>query len=503
MNNKKFLGVPGIVLISFLLGIFIPQSAVSQTMIEIRPDWDPTMDNKMEWWHDAQYGMFIHWGPDALPRDDFDRRTATAEEWRTHSAKLNPVDFDAHEWVEIVRDAGMKYIVYITKHHNGFSMFDSRFTEYDIIDHTPFDRDPLKELSEACLDAGIRLGVYYSNTDLYHPEFPHQYTDRPHHNANPDADLEIYVEFMQNQIHELMTNYGKVDIFWIDDGGAFRPENEMNIPEEYQDIDFETLSETERIKVRKDLRDKYGIDLFSGGEEGPLESYLDNYPELIHAHEIMAMMREIQPDIIINDRFGHGTIDFLTPEEFVPDQGRIETFHNFEVCLTMNDTWMYNESYTDWMSGSKSLHNLVDVASRGGNYLLNVGPTPEGIIPRQAVDILMQTGDWLKKYGESIYGTKGSQWGEPEWGRITHRTLADGTTRMYLHIYDWPEDGKIILDNLYRRPIQAYAMRSVPRKNFDVRIGSSGPSSYIEIILNGQAWDTDDSVIVLDVDKAR
>jgi len=215
MNNKNSFGVSGIVLFTFLLGIFITQSAGSQTMIEIRPDWNPTMDNKMEWWHEAKYGMFIHWGPDALPRDDFDRRTATAKEWRAHSAKLNPVDFDAREWVEIVRDAGMKYIVYVTKHHNGFSMFDSRYTDYDIIDHTPFDRDPLKELSEACLDAGIRLGVYYSNTDLYHPEF------------------------MQNQIRELMTNYGKVDIFWIDDGGAFRPENEFEIPEEYRDLDFE------------------------------------------------------------------------------------------------------------------------------------------------------------------------------------------------------------------------------------------------------------------------
>ena len=471
MKNEPSKKSPGLLLALILMGAFLVQIVNAQTMIEIRPDWDPTMDNKMEWWHDAKYGMFIHWGPDALPRDDFDRRTATAEEWRAHSAKLNPVDFDAEEWVDIIRDAGMKYIVYITKHHNGFSMFDSKFTDYDIIDHTPFDRDPLKELADACFDAGIRLGVYYSNTDLYHPEFPHQYTDRPHHNANPDADLEKYVEFMQNQIMELMTNYGQVDIFWIDDGGAFRPENEFEIPD--------------------------------GGDDGPLESYLDNYPELIHAHEIMDMMREIQPDIIINDRFGHGTIDFLTPEEFVPDFGRIETFHNFEVCLTMNDTWMYNESHTDWMSNGKSLRNLVDVASRGGNYLLNVGPTPEGIIPEQAVDILMHTGNWLKKYGESIYGTRGSQWGEPQWGRITYRTLADGTTRMYLHIYEWPEDGKLVLDNVYRRPIQAFAMRSLPRKNFDVRIASSGRSSLIEIKLDGVPWDEDVQVVVLDVDKAR
>ncbi len=502
MMGKYFRVIHGVVFVLILSCMLMTQFSIAQTMIEIRPDWDSTMDNKMEWWHDAKYGMFIHWGPDALPRDDFDRRTATAEEWRAHSAKLNPVDFDAKKWIDIARNSGMKYIVYVSKHHNGFSMFDSKFTDYDIIDHTPFDRDPLKELADACFDAGIRLGVYYSNTDLYHPEFPQKYTNRPHHNAKPDADLEKYVEFMRNQIHELMTNYGKVDIFWVDDGGAFRPGQGFELPDEYQDIDIGALSEVERVQIRQELRDTYGIDIFGGGEGGPLESYLDNYPELIHAYDIMEMMREIQPDIIFDDRFGHGTIDFLTPEEFVPDFGRIETFHNFEVCMTMNDTWMFNKQNTEWMTGRKSLRNLVDVASRGGNYLLNVGPTPEGVIPQEAVDILMHTGDWLKKYGESIYGTKGSQWGEPEWGRITHRILEDGTTRMYLHVYDWPEDGRIVLDTVFRRPIQAYAMRSIPRKNFDARIAGSN-RSFIEITLDSKPWDADDSVIVLDLDKAR
>jgi alpha-L-fucosidase len=462
-HEKKESLHPGEYFFFILLTGLFASSPLAQTMIEIRPDWNPGMDNKMEWWHAAKYGMFIHWGPDALPRDRFDRRTATAEEWRAHSAKFNPVDFNAETWVEIARDAGMKYIVFITKHHNGFSMFDSAFTDYDIIDHTPFTRDPLKELADACFEAGIRLGVYYSNTDLYQPEFPQKYTDRLHQDPRPDADLEKYVAFMKNQIRELMTKYGKIDIFWVDDGGAFRPEK----------------------------------------DEGPLESYLDNYPELVHAFDIMHMMRDIQPDVILNDRFGHGTIDFLTPEEFVPAFGRIETFHNFEVCMTMNDTWMFNRGKTEWMSGRASLRNLVDIASRGGNYLLNVGPTPEGVIPQEAVDILMHTGVWLKKYGESIYDTQGSQWGEPEWGRITHRMLADGTTRMYLHVYDWPEDGRIMLTNVFRRPIQAYALRSIPRKNFDVSINGSGRSFHLEILLSGKPWDADDSVLVLDVDKAK
>ena len=267
---------------------------------------------------------------------------------------------------------------------------------------------------------------------------------------------------MQNQIRELLTNYGKIDIMWMDDGGAFRPE---------------------------------------GGEpEGAMEWYLDEYPQLIHANEIMEMMRTIQPDIIINDRFGHGTIDFVTPEEFIPESGTIETFHNFEVCMTMNDTWMYNKANTDWFSGETALKNLVDIVSKGGNYLLNVGPTPEGVIPAQAVEILSYSGDWLKKYGESIFNTKGTQWGQPEWGRITHRILPDGTTRLYLHVFNWPENGKLVLDTVRRRPIQAYAMRSIPRENYSVAIVGN---AHIEISLDGTPWDEVSSVVVLDIDKAR
>ncbi len=131
------------------------QNLGSGQMIEIRPDWNPSMDNRMEWWHDARYGMFIHWGPDALPRTPEDRGWRNYDELLQRGLVLNPVDFDAEEWVDIARNAGMKYIVYITKHHNGFSMYDSKYTEYDITDFTPFGRDPLKELADACLKAAL------------------------------------------------------------------------------------------------------------------------------------------------------------------------------------------------------------------------------------------------------------------------------------------------------------------------------------------------------------
>ncbi len=445
----------------FFIVLFITATSVqAQRMIEIRPDWNTSMDNRMEWWHNARYGMFIHWGPDALPH-----LTNLDEGWRNYEdlleagMVLNPVDFDAEEWVDIARNAGMKYIVYITKHHNGFSMYDSQYTDYDIVDYTPFDRDPLKELADACFEAGIRLGVYYSVTDMHHPEFPAKWYRNRHYYPKPDADLEIYVEYMKNQIRELFTNYGQIDVFFSDDGGAF-----------------------------------------SADSDGPLEAYINEHPRLIHNIEIMEMIRSIQPDVIINDRFGHGTIDYITPEQFMPEQGEIQTFHNFEVNTEMNGTWMYDKNFTSWITAETVVRDLTHIASMGGNYLLNVGPTPEGIIPKESVDVLLESGDWLKKYGESIYGTKSSQWGQPEWGRITHKILPDGTTRLFLHVFDWPEDGRLVIDTLRRRPIQAYALRSIPRKNYKVAIEGN---AYIVVTLDGRAWDSVNSVVVLDVDKAR
>ena len=435
------------------------QNLGSGRMIEIRPDWNPSMDNRMEWWHDARYGMFIHWGPDALPRTPEDRGWRNYDELLQRGLVLNPVDFDAEEWVDIARNAGMKYIVYITKHHNGFSMYDSKYTEYDITDFTPFGRDPLKELADACLKAGIRLGIYYSVTDMHHPEFPAKWYRNQHYYPKPDADLEKYLVYMKNQIRELFTDYGQIDIFFSDDGGAFMTEG-----------------------------------------DGPLEFYVEEHPKLIHAYEIMDMIRSIQPDVIFNDRFAHGTMDYLTPEGYYPKLGDISTFHNFEVNTTMNGSWMYREDRPDFMSAEDVVQNLAHIASMGGNYLLNVGPTPEGIIPEESVDALLGGGDWLKKYGESIYRTKGTQWGQPEWGRITHKILPDGTTRLFLHVFDWPDDGRLVLDTVRRRPIQAYALRSIPRKNFKVAIEGN---AYIVVTLDGRAWDPMNSVVVLDVDKAR
>jgi len=262
----------------------------------------------MEWWHEARYGMFIHWGPDALPHQkgaDFVGKRIPREideGWRNYEDLLklglvfNPVDFNAKEWVDIARNAGMKYIVYVTKHHNGFIMYDSKYTDFDIVDYTPFDRDPLKELADACLDAGIRLGVYYSVPDKHHPEFPRKWYRNQHYDPKPDADLDKYVEYMENQLRELLTNYGKIDVLFFDDGGAFDSEH--------------VSSPQERV-------------------------------ELLHSVEGMKMLRSIQPDIIINDRYAPGTMDYLSAEDEYPELGDFMTLHNFETNATLYTCLLY------------------------------------------------------------------------------------------------------------------------------------------------------------------
>ncbi len=460
-------------IVSYFLVSFIAAVPVqAQTMIDIRSDWNTSMDNKMEWFHNARYGMKIHWGPDALPRTPEEREWLMingkpiygTSPWRNYEELLqrdlvfNPIDFDAEEWVDITRNAGMKYIVFIAKHHNGFSMYDSKYTDFDIVDYTPFDRGPLKELADACLDAGVRLGVYYSISDLHHPEFHSKLLEKReigrHYYPNPDAVIEIYVEYMKNQLRELFTNYGKIDILlgdnshYLGDDGAFL------------------------------------------GKEYP---------------KIMDMIRSIQPNVIINHQdlareIIHRPKDYLISEESYPELNDLRTYHNFQVDATMNGSWMYHKDTPDWITAEMIIHNLAHVASMGGNYTLNVGPTPEGIFPKESVDVLLEAGDWLKKYGESIYETSGTQWEQPKWGRITHRILADGTTRLYLHVFDWPEDGRLVLDTVRRRPTQAYALRSIPRENY--KVGIEG-NAYIVVTLNGRAWDPVNSVVVLDVDKAR
>lgn len=369
-------------------------------------------DLRMQWWRDARFGMFIHWGLYAVPAGEWEGEpTPSTGEWIMAGANIsvedyeplaeqfNPPKYDPAEWVRLARRAGQQYIVITSKHHDGFALFDSDVSEYDVVDATPYGRDLLAPLAEEARRQGVHLGFYYSIMDWHHPsQFVDPDAENPlsghaNNRIRPDRKEE-YIEYMKAQLRELVTRYDPA-ILWFD--GEW--------------VDWWTEAD--------------GKDLY-------------NY------------VRSLKEDIIINNRVGKGREgmrglnrgpgyagDFGTPEQEVPDTGLPGV--DWESCITMNDTWGYRADDQNWKSADELIRTLVDVASKGGNFLLNVGPKADGTIPDESVSRLEAIGEWLRANGESIYMTEASPFDQPEWGRYTRR---DPTT-LYAHIIDWPNDRRL------------------------------------------------------------
>jgi len=384
--------------------------------------------DRHQWFREAKFGMFIHWGLYALPAGEWNGKTDHGE-WIQYSAnipgpeyvrlaaKFNPVKFNAAEWVSAAKDAGMKYMVVTAKHHEGFAMYDSKLTDYDIVDATPYKRDPMKELAAECARQGVKFCFYYSVKDWHHPEYPTLYTRRTkehpdgfHGFPKPDADFMKYLDYMQGQLRELMTNYGPIGTLFFDwHGDAFEDERERK-----------------------------------------------------RGQEIVDMIHALQPGILINNRLAGIGADYGTPEQEIPGGQEAKPF---EVCMTLNRHWGYNKNDHDWKDARTIVFNLCDIASKGGNYLLNVGPTAEGVFPDEAVRILREVGRWLKVNGEAVYGVNpgpSMRWEED----IDMMTTRPG--RYYLHVFKWPKDRKLFYFDFRHRLKKAYLLADASRTALSV-----------------------------------
>lgn len=368
--------------------------------------------DRMEWWQDAKFGMFIHWGAYSKAGGEWNGETNHGEwlqftakiplaEYRAFAASFNPVDFDAEEWVLTAKNAGMKYIVITAKHHDGFAMFHSPSNPYNIVDASVYGRDPLKALSEACAKNGLKFCVYYSlGRDWADPDVPtggekgRAAGDRSNLIDFPDEESKDFSKYFERkvkpQVRELLTQYGPVGVMWFDTPEKISP---------------------------------------------------------AQSAELVAMIRELQPDCIINNRVGNDLGDYGTPEQKIPSGREIKPW---ETCMTISERiWGYNKT-VGYRDADQLIRNLVDVASKGGNYLLNVGPTGEGLIPEPSVQRLETMGRWLTVNGEAVYGCGPTPFG-PEVGH--YRQSEDGkktfvaewkwraTTRpgkIYIHCFEWP-----------------------------------------------------------------
>lgn len=402
--------------------IWLMLACTPKTRQPVKDEAALKQDAKMEWWRDARFGMFIHWGLYAQPAGEWKGKEVPGiSEWIMLRAQIpvkdyeniaqtfNPVKFDADAWVEMAKNAGMKYIVITSKHHDGFAMFHSLASKYNIYDATPFKRDPLKELADACRKHGIRLGFYYSQAQDWHePGGTYSGIEKGTPHWDPALKRDSLMNYINGkalpQVKEILENYGGLDILWWD--------TPIAMTEEAAQI---------------------------------LQNEVNKYPNLITNNRL----------------YRPWPGDFTTPEQHVPPTG---LDYDWEVCMTMNTSWGYKWYDNNWKSAQTLIQMLVDIASKGGNLLLNVGPTAEGLIPDSSVVRLEQIGAWMKQNGESVYGTKASPFFKLPWGRCTQKVV-DGNTLLYLHVFNWPKDEILRIPGLKTRISDVYLLAN-PKQKF-------------------------------------
>ena len=352
-----------------------------------------------EWFVKDRFGMFIHWGLYSMPaRHEWvrNREMISNEDYQKYFDHFNPDLFNPKEWAKAAREAGMKYFVITTKHHEGFCMWDSKYTDYKVT-NTKCGRDLLREVVDAFRAEGLRVGFYYSLIDWHHPDFTidclHPLREAPNREElNKGRDMKRYAEYMRNQVKELLTNYGKIDILWFD----FSYPREDGSGKDHNDWESEAL---------------------------------------------VKMIRSIQPEIILDNRLDlPDEGDIHTPEQFVPDAPLKDDNGNplvWEGCQTFSGSWGYHRDEQTWKSPKQCIDMLINHVCRNGNLLMNVGPTSRGYIDRRALDRLAGYAEWMKYNSRSIYGCGAApeEFPAPPDCRYTWNPE---TRRLYLHCFAWP-----------------------------------------------------------------
>ena len=425
------------------------------------PHMAERMADRMAWWREARFGMFLHFGMYSTLGGEWKGNATGSHEWIRNNAKIphdeyialvrqfNPTGFDGDAWVRAAKDAGQKYIVLTTKHHDGFSLFDSRATTYDVMS-TPFQRDIMREVANACRQHDMRLGWYYSIMDWYHPDYlPRR--DWEIRDAT-GADFARYLQFMQAQLHELLTQYGDISVLWFD---------------------------------------------------GQWEATWTHAA----ATALSDYCRAIAPNIIINDRIDVGVPksaaadpsyvklgDYTTPELKVPDVGLPGV--EWETCMTMNENWGYSKFDHNFKSVPTLVRLLVETASKGGNLLLNVGPMGDGRFPQESIDGLRGVGAWMRVNSGAIYGSSGTPFVDAPYVdtlplRAPVRVTAQAK-RLNLFVDEWRE-GTLMLPSLKTVPTRAYVLGDPA-----VRLAVSASTAGVAVTLPDRGPGTLVPVIALD-----